>query len=107
MAHDGYKARFYNDIIYVFEYKEDGYTMKGNKLFTDNPYGYGLWLKEKSIFSDNSFTSKLKLYYAFTCELSKLYDTKTIAECIDTKVIVIALCKILHKITTLLKNIKK
>ena len=42
MAHDGYKMRFYNDIIWIYEYKEDGLTKAGNKLFINNPYGYGL-----------------------------------------------------------------
>lgn len=107
MAHDGYKARYYNDIIYIFEYREDGYTMTGNKLFTNNPYGYGLWLKEKCLFTDNTLKSRLKLYYTFTCELSELYDIKTIAQCIDIKVTVIAMCRFLHKIKYTLKKHSK
>ena len=45
MAHDGYLVRYYNDIIWIFEYLDDGLTKAGNKLFLDNPKGYSLWLK--------------------------------------------------------------
>lgn len=106
MANDGYKMRFYNDIIWVYEYKEDGLTMAGNSLFTNNPHGYGLWLKEKSIFMKESFFKRFRLYYTFTCELYGKYDVKTIAECIGTSVAVINITLILHKLLSLLKNNK-
>lgn len=106
IANDGYKMRFYNDIIWVYEYKEDGLTMAGNSLFTNNPHGYGLWLKEKSVFMKESFFKRFKLYYTFTCELYGKYDVKTIAECIGTSVAVINITLILHKLLSLLKNNK-
>ena len=43
MAHDGYKMRFYNDIIWIWEYKPDGLTRAGYKVFLDNPQGTGLF----------------------------------------------------------------
>lgn len=50
MANDGYKMRFYNDIVWIYEYRSDGLTKAGNSLFLNNPRGYGLWLKEKALF---------------------------------------------------------
>ena len=74
MAANGYLMRFYNDIIWIYEYREDGLTQKGNKLFLDNPRGYGLWLSEKLRYQKGTFFDRIKLYYTFTCELSKQYD---------------------------------
>ena len=74
MAADGYIMRFYKDIIWIYEYKEDGLTKSGNKLFIDNPQGYGLWLREKLTFQKGTIWDKFKLYYTFTCELSMRYD---------------------------------
>lgn len=82
MAHDGYMMRFFNDIIWVFEYQDDGLTKSGNSVFINNPQGYGLWLKEKAQFEHKSIVDKLKMYYTFTCDLEKRYDSKLIAKSI-------------------------
>ena len=37
MANDGYKMRFYNDIVWIYEYRSDGLTKAGNSLFLNNP----------------------------------------------------------------------
>lgn len=74
MAADGYIMRFYKEIIWIYEYREDGLTKAGNKLFIDNPRGYGLWLREKLCFQKGTVWDKYKLYYAFTCELSPYFD---------------------------------
>ena len=70
MAHDGYKIRFYNDILCVYEYLEDGLTNAGSRLFHQNPQGYGLWLREKEMFLSGSLFGKAKMWYAYFCEMS-------------------------------------
>ena len=104
MAHDGYKMRFFNDIIWIYEYQEDGLTKAGNQLFINNPHGYGLWLKEKADFTGTTWMDKLKLYYTFTCELLNYHDKRTIAECIGTSTLVITLCSVVHKMIRFLKE---
>lgn len=83
MAHDGYLVRYYNDIIWIFEYLDDGLTKAGNKLFLDNPRGYTLWLKEKNVFQNKSKKEMLKFYYSMYCELSQLYSINQIADFLD------------------------
>ena len=104
MAADGYRVRFYNDIIWIYEYRADGLTTAGNKLFLNNPHGYGLWLREKAIFQKATFIERLKLYYSFTCELIELYPIELIADCIGTKKLVIGLAKIVHMIRKKIKG---
>lgn len=106
MAHDGYKVRFYNDIIWVFEYKDDGLTKAGNAVFLNNPHGYGLWLREKAEFEGAGLIWKLKLYYTFTCELSDKYKMDTISECIGASKVTIWFCWIMHRIIRKMKGIK-
>lgn len=98
MANDGYKMRFYNDIIWVYEYKDDGLTKAGSKMFLNNPRGYGLWLKEKAEFEHASAGEVLKMYYTFTCDLSELYDSKKIADCIMAPRFLISIMNMIHKI---------
>ncbi len=104
MARDGYKVRFYNDIIWIYEYLEDGLTKAGNRLFLENPRGYGLWLKEKAVFQGATQKELLKLYYTFTCELVPFYDSKVIAECLNTKVLLISLFRIIHNLWKQIKS---
>lgn len=90
MAHDGYKMRFYNDIIWIYEYKEDGLTKAGSSIFLNNPKGYGLWLREKAAFQDASMKERLKMYYTFTCDLYSRLSGREIAACIGAPYLVIA-----------------
>ncbi len=98
MARDGYKMRFYNDIIWLWEYQEGGLTKSGIKLFLENPRGYGLWLREKQAFIDPSRKAKLRMYYSFMCDLKERYDTKLIASCIGAPTWLIGLMKTAHTI---------
>lgn len=104
MSADGYLMRFYNDIIWIFEYLEDGYTKSGNSLYLNNPHGYGLWFKEIDKFRNNGLVKRLKTYYWFTCELKDTYDDKLIAECIDIPVIMVKSLKFIHTIISLIRK---
>lgn len=104
MAHDGYKMRFYNDIIWVFEYKEDGLTKAGSSIFLKNPKGYGLMLKEKAEFLGWSKKQILKMWYTFTCDLSDQLDAKTIAQCIGAPYFVITMFYLIRKILRIIRK---
>lgn len=104
MAHDGYQMRFYNDIIWVFEYKEDGLTKAGSSIFLKNPKGYGLLLREKAEFLGWPRKEVLKMWYTFTCDLSALYTSKQIAEFIQAPYGVIATINCAHKTIQLFRK---
>ncbi|MFQ6794012.1 MAG: glycosyltransferase family A protein [Thomasclavelia sp.] len=98
MANDGYKIRYYNDIIWLYEYKEDGLTKAGHQLFIDNPKGYGLWLKEKCYFTKNTIFNRIKMYYSFFCDLKDFYDSKQIKEFINMPTFYYKICIILNRL---------
>lgn len=98
MAHDGYKMRFYNDIIWIFAYLEDGLTRSGSAVFLNNPRGYGLWLREKAEFMGAGLVDKLKMYYTFTCDLSTRLSNREIAACIGAPRLLIETISIGRKI---------
>ena len=98
MANDGYRMRFYNDIIWVYEYKEDGLTKAGSSLFLNNPIGYGLVLREKAAFLRWSFGKLLRMWYTFTCDLSLQYSSREISQYIGAPYPLITLINTLHKI---------
>ena len=74
IANDGYKLRFFNDIIYICDYLPDGLTASVNKNFHKSPKGYGLWLYQEHLFGKlkglSHWNSYLNYYYEFRKELS-------------------------------------
>lgn len=68
MARDGYKIRFFDEIIWIYEYRNDGLTFNSNDNFLLNPRGYALWQKEKAEFMHKPFRDKTKMWYNFFCE---------------------------------------
>lgn len=68
MAWDGYKIRYYNDIIWIWEYKPDGLTKAGYKVFLDNPQGTALFFREKAIYFNYNLRTKLGMWYGYLCD---------------------------------------
>lgn len=105
MANDGYKIRVFEDIIWIWEYLEDGLTLKGaNHRFLNNPKGHGLWLREKSEFMHDSFLKKMKMYYTFYCDHSYHLEKDKIAEYIDAPKFFIHLCAFIHKLKSYIRT---
>lgn len=104
MAHDGYKVRFYNDIIWIFEYMNDGLTKAGSSAFINNPMGYGLWLKEKAQYEKKSFLQKLKMIYTYTNDLSKTHPSKVIAKSISAPLFLVDFFLVVHRVKNRFKR---
>ena len=99
MAHDGYKIRVFEDIIWIWEYLDDGLTIKGaNNRFLNNPKGHFLAQKEIMEFLNYPMPRKLKMYYTFYCDFSKLLTKREIAEYLDAPVLWIGFCSLVHNL---------
>lgn len=68
MAHDGFKLRFYNDIIRIYDYKEDGLTKAGYQVFLDNPQGTALFFRQKADFLHYSLPTRVGMWYGYLCD---------------------------------------
>ena len=78
-----YKMRFYNDIIWIYEYKPDGLTQAGDRLFWENPQGTGIFFREKAVFFNYSLWTKLGMWYGYATENFGRCTDDQIAEYID------------------------
>ena len=104
MAHDGYQVRFFNDIIWVYAYQEDGLTRSGSSVFLKNPRGYGLWLREKADYEHAGVLRYLQMYYTFICDLFPLYSSRQIADYIGAPHMLIAAIHTVRKLITLIRK---
>lgn len=75
MALDGYKLRWFNDVIYLCEYQEDGLTHSSWKLLKNNPMGYAL-LFNTQLKSTKGLKDiiNLTLQFISCCCLAKKYS---------------------------------
>lgn len=104
MANDGYKMRFYNDIIWIYEYKEDGLTRSGYALFLNNPQGTGLFFREKAKFFHYPPQTMLGMWYGFTCDAMDRCTNAQIAEYIDMPRWLVAPMKGLHNLIQFIRK---
>ncbi len=75
IASQGYKSRYFQDIIYIGDYLDDGLTKKGNKRFKNSPNGLLLYIKEYIEFKGIKFPRKLLLYEMYS---EAIYENKNI-----------------------------
>lgn len=112
MAHDGYKIRIFEDIIWICEYREDGLTMQGNMRFIKNPAGAGLCLREKADFLNYPLKEKMKMWYTFycdhtSCDVAYRLTKKQCAEYIGAPIWFVYMSAAVHTVSNLLKGKKK
>ena len=106
MASDGFKMRFYNDIIWIYEYLTDGLTKAGSSIFLNNPQGHGLWLREKSEFLGESLSKKMMMWYSFYCDHAHHLTAKQCAEYIGAPLSFIWLSAVIHSVSKSLKSVR-
>lgn len=104
MAHDGYKMRYYNDIIWIYEYKEDGLTRSGYDLFLNNPQGTGVFFREKAEFLHYPPKTILGMWYGFTCDAMDRCTNAEIAQYIGMPRWLVAPMKGLHSLIQLIRK---
>ena len=92
MARDGYQVRCFNDVIYLWEHQNDGLTKNIQNICAQNPWGYGVWQKEKAQYLEYSLKKRWKMYYSFYCDLKEKHSCREIALYISVPTIVIKMC---------------
>lgn len=105
MAHDGYKLRLFNDIIWICEYLPDGLSAYGNKRVLNNPYSHGLICRQKADFFNYTPLQKLKMDYSFYCDFCNRMTISSIADCIMAPRCVIGMVAVAHKSIHFVKKV--
>lgn len=112
MANQGYKIRFFDEIIWVCNYLEDGLTRQGNMRFIKNPQGAGLCLREKAEFLHYPLKEKMKMWYTFYCDHTFCAEPyrltkKQCAEYIGAPLPFVYFSAMLHELSHFVKGLRK
>ena len=68
MAADGFYFRFYNKIVYLCDYRDDGLTKQGMDLYFRNPKGWALYLRQCREY--RKFKEPVQSYFEVQCCLA-------------------------------------
>lgn len=109
MADAGYQIRYFQDIIWIFEYLDDGLTHQAtgsNNIYINNPYGYGLFYRKRMEYMKVKGYKKLIALYSFYCDMQHKYNSREIAGFINGNQLVFLLFKLLYSMKRIIKNDK-
>lgn len=79
IAYDGYKLRWFNEVIYCGEYLEDGLTNKYQELLDRNPKGYAIYKNKECLYLNYRYKQKINSYYQYYTRFKDRLLVKEIA----------------------------
>jgi glycosyltransferase involved in cell wall biosynthesis len=97
MAAAGYKTRYFQDIVWVCNYLDDGLTKHADSIYVNNPRGYGLTIHERMKFTNQPFHKRFKAYYAFYAELQHKHSAQEIASFVNVPASLMLTIQILYR----------
>lgn len=104
IAADGYKIRWFNEIIYICSYLDDGLTKTGDQKFINNPKGYALLVREQIKFHKYSFRERLAAYYRYHSKLRASLSEKEICANLNIDIFFLELAVCLGRVKDFLRN---
>ena len=104
MAADGWKIRFYNEILTIYEYREDGLTSAGDDLFWNNLQGTGIFFREKAEYLHTPLHKKLAMWYGYATEAAGRLTDAQIADYIGMPRILVPPVRWIHSLVQLRKR---
>ena len=97
MAAAGYRVRYFQDIIWICKYLDEGLTKNIQKIQLNNPYGTGLALQERLRFTKASFRQRFLNYYSFYCDMKVQYDYRQISDFVKVSPCLMKTIELIHK----------
>lgn len=80
LAFDGYKIRWFNEIITKGDYLEDGLTNDGMRLYRKNPVGYLMYIRNEAVYYPFDLKKKIGNYYRYYLIVKDKKNIKQISE---------------------------
>lgn len=89
IAFEGYKLRWFNEIIYICDYLEDGLTMAGQKIFIDNPKGYAIFIRKEIEYKNVGYRKKIQLWFDYYIQLKEKLSLREMANNLEINKIIL------------------
>lgn len=104
ISFDGYKIRWFDEIIYLGEYLDDGYTSEGTSLFDKNPIGFLLYVRNEKLYFPLDIKKQIGNYYRYFKMIKESKSLGEISEDLLTSKSFIKLCDLLYNVKLKIKG---
>lgn len=105
IAFNGYKIRWFNEIVYICNYLNDGLTNSGQKLFLDNPKGYALIINQNIKYYNKTFKERIYSYFNYYIQLKDKLTLKEISENLQVNILLLVLVIGMWRIKGIVKRV--
>ena len=97
IAMDGYKLRYFNEIIYICEYLEEGLTRNIERKYRENPKGFLEYIKQLLYINRLNILNKIKYisYYQYIFE--GIYDQERICKDLNVSLLFLKISMFIRK----------
>lgn len=85
MAYDGYKIRWFNKTIYICDYLEDGLTKNMKEIFSNNPKGTAVYIKQQIKYYKCNLKGRFSYYHLYYEFVKGRLDLKQVANYLEIK----------------------
>lgn len=103
IASDGYYIRWFNEIIYICDYLDDGLTKNGLDKYEKNPKGTLYWAKQMLTLKQSGFKSKIKAIDRYSSVVNKKYKKREIAKQLDINLLYLLFALFIARVKKLVK----
>ena len=104
IAKKGYKIRWFQDIIYICEYRDDGLTKLGYTKFKESPKGLLLYIKESIEYLNLNLLERLSRYSYYSKAVYENKNIKKASEDLGIKETTLKFAILLRKIVEKIKK---
>ncbi|MEG0643130.1 MAG: glycosyltransferase family 2 protein [Clostridia bacterium] len=99
MAIDGYKLRYFNEVIYICEYLNDGLTKNIEEIYKKNPRGFLLYIKQLIYINKKNLFEKIKYVSYYYKIVKNKYSKEMVAKQLEVSVTFLIIANIIRKIS--------
>lgn len=106
IAEEGYQIRWFNKVIYISDYLEDGLTSKGDILFKNNPKGTAYYIRQNIKYDNQKIFQRLSTYNAYYELVKEDIKLREIANNLQTSRLILIISIVLAKVYRSIRRMK-
>lgn len=98
LALDGYKIRWFNEIVYICNYLDDGLTKNSKKIFESSPIGMLMYLEQLISLNDKNKLKYMVSYYEYSKQINQVNEMKNKFKIKDINIIILKMLSFVKRI---------
>ena len=107
LANQGYKLRYFNEIIYITEYLEDGLSANPTRMWEENPQGFAYVLNQQVKYYKKNILRQMSNYNVYYNAVKRTTSFNDAAKYLETSKLFLFLSVSISKIKNIIRPVKQ